>query len=1543
MAKRIEIYDPNDIKLIKSRPTFTNFGSIGEADYVELHVLSGENVLESNYDVEGWSIDTKDTNNSSPSILLNIHEDIRDLGYRSGKFNVLYNFFRKIVGDNINSLIIDEVSKTRKEIRIRLKDPQNMPLAAEFLEWANKEGDNNRIDIEVDFFSEVTLNFGEGVTALAVNWVVDYQVWPEYPYSVVVKLYEPLPEGIEAKDELWIVKSVVDSVIEELDVQYNPPIAQPYLMAPPNFTIPTKYDTASPTAPKSLNDLLDAPDETKNKLISKFFSGSIGDVDINFDFNIKGTDLSNIVHFGKATDRLENFKYKLQQIEYYDASILSLQSATAGNSYQFAQNVSKFKNLKTSIIAGFDDIEHQLYYHSSSYEGTSSYGDYWNLSWPKETGIEPYKLAPSTSSLAMSWLGQITDPGAAHYNTGAMYSASMYDMFNDNSLQRLIPSHVLRDENNDEYSKFVNMIAQHFDYIYFYIKSLLDIHTRDNNIYEGLSKDLIKPVLESLGWYPHQGFDFDDLWTYHLGTNNSGSFGATQINHTADFTQSVTFANNSQTSQSFSREEISKELWKRILNNLPGVMKSKGSEKSIRSLISMYGLPSTILKIYEYGGPQVNPNRKSKVIYDRYSYAIKSTPNDYIKGTWSPASASVGPVRYPDTVEMRFKIPDIPQNKKSMVLWNTYSGSVAIWLEPTASKVSDGLSNTSTNFFQKNVYGRVHFSLRSGSGAASKMISASTDYAPIYDGDWWNVQLSRRDVAKDQDKFAFTGSTKITDHAAQDLRYQLYCKKKSDFSIYGKIPFNLSSSMDVSGSLGEATASFNRAWGGTTGDIIDENDAATLYHYVAGAVGEEAGGGDGFLSVSASGAGQGFSGSLQEFRMWHHHLSESVFESRVNSNRSIEGRSMTSSYHDNLVRWALGNDLNKYNVSHSVQISSSHPALASRFVNGTGTTLTTQGTLYGYPALGKTKGYGEEEERTFTLMPKEIGFSPYSEKIRLEDNSLKNSTLAVDAKYEKSSFDTNPVDSNKLGVFFSPVDEIDLDIAHEFGPYDPDNLVGDPMDTFRPSYLQLGHARDHYFKKHFGNPNFSSYIRLMQYFDDSLFRTIRQLLPARANAQVGLLVKPHKLERPKVLAKPSASMHGYTAVERLEPEPIMGSIGILDSMSFSGYSAGEFGQWRWKGTQYHANSHSAFGPSGSTVMNHQGSREGGFMLVASTSNAAIMKDKFKPLNSREAALGLLNTTVGEIEADMDYTKFGYDHILKGARYIHTTVEFPKKQGSGTDPDGAKVWNAYYERDAWGMTIHTPPHALPHLRAIPSAVINYDDFTASRGSSPTGFVTDGYVKWGLNRRRNAEVYIPFVSQSRKSFDRKIKLNYYASAFSQSKGQPIPESHILSNLVVTYGRQSMQGIALPSHKLTEAAEYQDFKQTPIQNLYWHGCKLVGSDFNMESSDTTDGGPVVEFHEVSPYKYVVAEESGDGRVLTKGEGIGESPVQATRAVNQVGSKYVRPSPTRGTFTKPKAQTLRPTRNIGRTVGESSRGGRRNPGPRSTRGLRMNRGRQS
>ena len=42
------------------------------------------------------------------------------------------------------------------------------------------------------------------------------------------------------------------------------------------------------------------------------------------------------------------------------------------------------------------------------------------------------------------------------------------------------------------------------------------------------------------------------------------------------------------------------ETWKRIVNNLPLLLKSKGTTIGTRGLINCYGIPEHILPIYEY-------------------------------------------------------------------------------------------------------------------------------------------------------------------------------------------------------------------------------------------------------------------------------------------------------------------------------------------------------------------------------------------------------------------------------------------------------------------------------------------------------------------------------------------------------------------------------------------------------------------------------------------------------------------------------------------------------------------------------------------------------------------------------------------------------------------------------------------------------------------------------------------------------------------------------------------------------------------------------
>jgi hypothetical protein len=47
------------------------------------------------------------------------------------------------------------------------------------------------------------------------------------------------------------------------------------------------------------------------------------------------------------------------------------------------------------------------------------------------------------------------------------------------------------------------------------------------------------------------------------------------------------------------------QLWRRIVNNLPLLLKSKGTKRSVQALLSCYGIPQSFISINEYGGPRL--------------------------------------------------------------------------------------------------------------------------------------------------------------------------------------------------------------------------------------------------------------------------------------------------------------------------------------------------------------------------------------------------------------------------------------------------------------------------------------------------------------------------------------------------------------------------------------------------------------------------------------------------------------------------------------------------------------------------------------------------------------------------------------------------------------------------------------------------------------------------------------------------------------------------------------------------------------------------
>ncbi|MFM8317858.1 MAG: hypothetical protein ACKOAV_05745, partial [Bacteroidota bacterium] len=57
-----------------------------------------------------------------------------------------------------------------------------------------------------------------------------------------------------------------------------------------------------------------------------------------------------------------------------------------------------------------------------------------------------------------------------------------------------------------------------------------------------------------------------------------------------------------------------------------------------------------------------------------------------------------------------------------------------------------------------------------------------------------------------------------------------------------------------------------------------------------------------------------------------------------------------------------------------------------------------------------------------------------------------------------------PIDSNRLGLFFSPIKELNMDILKTFGDFNIDNYIGDPSDEYKSEYRSLSQLRNYYFE-----------------------------------------------------------------------------------------------------------------------------------------------------------------------------------------------------------------------------------------------------------------------------------------------------------------------------------------------------------------------------------------------------------------------------------------------------------------------------------------------
>ena len=358
------------------------------------------------------------------------------------------------------------------------------------------------------------LNFGDDNKILITNVKTDREVFNESPYSAVFKLYEPLPDDIEERSQLFVVREILPQLTETVElVPYAQEDEGVLVLKTPESTNVDSPITNRSTELKSYNDLVTTNKDLKNQILDKYLTGSQQPIELNADYS----NYENFVNFSSAEKRLSNFKYKLELIESYTAQSSS-KAAITGGSAEAIDFENKIRNLKSN----FDGYDSYLYNVSSSYV-SSSIGVFYDASVPKTgsgTFADPFVPVSSSNSLFTNWYG------AVNTKLGQIYSASLYDTDNPNRLVNLLPEHVREDIGNKQFLEFMDMIGQQFDELWLYTKNISEITDRQSDLSKGFSKDLVFNLAKSLGWDTQDGKDLLDLSRFGFGqkvTTVSGS------------------------------------------------------------------------------------------------------------------------------------------------------------------------------------------------------------------------------------------------------------------------------------------------------------------------------------------------------------------------------------------------------------------------------------------------------------------------------------------------------------------------------------------------------------------------------------------------------------------------------------------------------------------------------------------------------------------------------------------------------------------------------------------------------------------------------------------------------------------------------------------------------------------------------------------------------------------------------------------------------------------------------------------------------------
>ena len=484
--------------------------------------------------------------------------------------------------------------------------------------------DRNDDIFQVSKYLTHLLHLGDGDNKVITNWV---GVDDGDEGSLVFKLYEPLPTSVQTNDKVWVSKLQSEPIIETITiVEDEDSYCTPLKGA--NFSIEVDNGIGF----EVYNDLIQSGSQSSTSLVNEYTQKlGIDTEKLSIEY-VSGSQIEfkNFTHFGSAEERVKNFWYKLELIESYISTLETISNSdidltmiptntgsiliTGSNTFNVSEiSLSPNQRLEADrvveninkVVREFDGFEKFLYNDDSE------------LAYPK-TGLV---------------LKETTENDSKNWYSNTVVAAKLFDRNNVHYINNNLPIHITTDYENEDFLLFMDMIGHHFDIIWSYINSLAKGKRLEHKVNKGITNELVYSMLESLGWETNQSYDSKFLWEYVFGQNRDSS---------QKYQKTLKSANE--------------EVWRRILNNLPYLLKHKGTKRSLSAVLTTYGVPSYLLSIEEFGGPTNTEEQSMNYTFEDQTAAINFTGKESIFVFWKSING-----QYPNTIELNLKF-DEPQN-----------------------------------------------------------------------------------------------------------------------------------------------------------------------------------------------------------------------------------------------------------------------------------------------------------------------------------------------------------------------------------------------------------------------------------------------------------------------------------------------------------------------------------------------------------------------------------------------------------------------------------------------------------------------------------------------------------------------------------------------------------------------------------------------------------------------------------------------------------------------------------------------------------------